>query len=164
MTISQLNALDANDFVKQVGPVFEHSPWVAERAWKYRPFRSLHDLHARMSAEVANAGTGEKLDLLRCHPDLGARARMSESSAKEQAGAGLDQLTPEEFARLQASNDAYKRKFGFPFLYAVKGSGKLQIIQALEARLHSQPDEEFEEALRQVYRIARFRLEDIIEQ
>ena len=161
MTISQLNALGVNDFVDQVGWVFENSSWVARRAWKYRPFASLDDLHTRMTSEVACASTNEKLALLRAHPDLGTRAKVSESSAREQAGAGLDQLTPVEFARLHQCNEAYKQKFGFPFLFAVKGSSKVRIMQALEARLQATPEEEFQEALRQVYRIAHFRLEDL---
>ena len=162
MTILQLNSLGLNDFVDEVGWVFEHSPWVARRAWKHRPFASLDDLHTRMTTEVNCASTNEKLALLRAHPDLGTRAKVSQSSAKEQADAGLDQLTPVEFARLHQYNEAYKTKFGFPFLFAVKGSGKLRIMQALEARLQSTPEEEFQEAMRQVYRIARFRLEDVI--
>ena len=162
MTISQLNALPNNDFVDELGGIFEHSPWVARRAWKHRPFSSIDDLHTRMTADVACASVNEKLALLRAHPDLGTRAKISDSSAKEQAGAGLDHLTPVEFARLHQHNEAYRNKFGFPFLFAVKGSGKLRIMQALEARLQSTPDEEFQEALRQVYRIARFRLDDII--
>jgi len=162
VTILQLNGLPVNDFVEETGWVFEQSPWVARRAWKHRPFASLDDLHGRMVAVVASSSTNEKLALLRAHPDLGTRARISQSSAKEQAGAGLDQLTPVEFARLHQYNEAYKTKFGFPFLFAVKGSGKLRIMQALEARLQSTPEEEFQEALKQVYRIARFRLEEIV--
>ena len=162
MTISQLNALSLNDFVDQVGWVFENSSWVARRAWKHRPFASLDDLHTRMTSEVACASTVEKLALLRAHPDLGSRARISDSSAKEQAGAGLDQLTPVEFARLHQANEAYKAKFGFPFLFAVKGSTKLRILQALDARLQATPEDEYQEALQQVYKIARFRLEEII--
>jgi len=162
VTISQLNALGVNDFAEQVGWVFEHSSWVARRTWKHRPFASLDDLHTRMTGEVACASTVEKLALLRAHPDLGTRAKVSASSAKEQAGAGLDQMSPVEFARLHQLNEAYKEKFGFPFLYAVKGSSKLRIMQSLEARLQSTPEEEFQEALRQVYRIACFRLEEII--
>lgn len=161
MTISQLNALGVNDFVDHLGGVFEHSSWVARRAWKHRPFASLDDLHKRMTSEVEAASTAEKLTLLRSHPDLGARARMSEQSSKEQSSAKLDQMTPVEFARLHHYNEAYKSKFGFPFLLAVKGSTKLRIIQALETRLQSTPEDEFREALQQVYRIARFRLEDI---
>ena len=162
MTVSQLNALSLNDFVRQVGWVFEHSSWVARRAWKHRPFASLDDLHTRMTREVEAASTPEKMGLLRAHPDLGTRAKVSDSSAKEQAGAGLDQLTPVEFARLHQLNEAYKTKFGFPFLYAVKGSTKLRVLQAIEARLQSTPEEEFQEALRQVFRIARFRLEEVV--
>jgi OHCU decarboxylase len=162
VTIAQLNALSLNDFVEKAGWVFEHSPWVARRAWKHRPFQSLDDLHNRMVNEVSCASVTEKLALLRAHPDLGTRAKVSESSAKEQAGAGLDQLSPVEFARLHQANEAYKAKFGFPFLYAVKGSTKFRIIQALDARVQSTPEEEFQEALRQVYKIARFRLEEII--
>ena len=157
-----MNALGSNDFVDQVGWVFEHSSWVARRAWKHRPFASLDDLHKRVCAEVTAASTPEKLALLRAHPDLGARARMSESSVKEQSGAGLDQLTPVEFARLHQYNEAYKTKFGFPFLFAIKGSDKLRILQALETRMQTSPEDEFQEALKQVFRIARFRLEDII--
>jgi 2-oxo-4-hydroxy-4-carboxy-5-ureidoimidazoline decarboxylase len=162
VTTSQLNALSLNDFVDQVGWVFENSPWVARRAWKHRPFASLDDLHTRMNSEVACASTVEKLALLRAHPDLGSRARISDSSAKEQAGAGLDQLTPVEFARLHQANEAYKTKFGFPFLFAVKGSTKFRILQAFDARLQAPPEDEFQEALQQVYKIARFRLEEII--
>jgi OHCU decarboxylase len=161
VTISQANALGLNDFVDQFGGAFEHSPWVARRAWKYRPFASLDDLHKRMSSEVAAASTAEKLALLRAHPDLGARARLSESSSREQTSAGLDQLTPIEFARLHQYNETYKNKFGFPFLFAVKGSNKVRIMKALEARLQASPEDEFQEALQQVYRIARFRLEDV---
>ena len=162
MTISQVNALSVNDFIDQFGGIFEHSSWVARRACKHRPFASLEDLHKRMTAEVAAASTAEKLALLRAHPDLGARARMSESSSKEQSSAGLTQLTPIEFARLHHYNEAYKDKFGFPFLFAVKGSTKLRIMEALEKRLQSSPEDEFQEALQQVFRIARFRLEDMI--
>ena len=162
MTVAQLNALGVNAFVDEIGWVFEHSSWVARRACKYRPFADLDDLHTHLVNEVAAASTPEKLSLLRAHPDLGARARISESSAKEQAEVGLDHLTPIEFARLHQLNEAYKSKFGFPFLFAVKGSTKLRIMQALETRLQATPEEEFQEALHQVYRIARFRLEEII--
>ena len=106
----------------------------------------------------------EQLALLRAHPDLGTRAKISPSSASEQAGAGLDQLTTAEYARLIGLNGAYREKFGFPFLYAVKGSGKFAILEALERRLSSSREEELQEALRQVFRIARFRLESIVDE
>ena len=122
MTIEDLNSLDRAQFVEAVGWVFEHSPWVAERAWAARPFANVDALHGAMVDKWKSASANEQLALLRAHPDLGTRARVSEASAAEQAGAGLDRLTPEEFERLLALNEAYRDKFGFPFLFAVKGS------------------------------------------
>jgi len=162
MILAELNALDCHAFVNAIGWVFEDSPWVAERAWKGRPFASEEALHAAMVARVEAAPFDEKLCLLRAHPDLGVRARMSVASVAEQAGAGLEALTREEFHQLQSWNAEYREKFGFPFLYAVKGSTKLDILKALERRLGSSPEEEFEEALRQVYRIAGFRLREAV--
>jgi 2-oxo-4-hydroxy-4-carboxy-5-ureidoimidazoline decarboxylase len=161
MTIEALNALDRAHFVETVGWVFEHSSWVAERAWAARPFANVDALHGAMVDQVEQASAEEQLALLRAHPDLGTRARVSDASATEQAGAGLDQLTSAEFERLLTLNKAYRDKFGFPFLFAVKGSGKHDILDALERRVLSSRDEECRVALTQVYRIAKFRLESI---
>jgi len=175
LTISELNVKDRGAFVEAVGWVFEGSPWVAERAWKMRPFVSLDALHDAMVSTVAAAPLDEQLALLRAHPDLGAIVGsdprtgtgtsvgpLSGVSAREQADAGLDALTREELDRLRALNAAYREKFGFPFLYAVKGSTKHDVLDAVERRLPSTRDAEQKEALRQVYRIARFRLEGVI--
>ena len=162
MTIAELNAADAAAFVQAVGWVCEHSPWVAERASARRPFAGIDDLHAALLREIAAATRDEQLALLRAHPDLGARIRMSTASVGEQAGAGLDRLSGAEHSRLQQLNTAYRAKFGFPFLYAVKGSTPRQVLAALETRLARDTEVELEEALRQVSRIARFRLEDTI--
>ena len=162
MTIAGLNALDCARFVEMIGWVFEGSPWVAERAWSAKPFRDVDVLHACMVTEVEKARREEQLDLLRAHPDLGTRARLSPASAGEQASAGLDHLAPEEFERLQRLNSAYLARFGFPFLFAVRNATKFDVLDALERRLHSSPEEEYREALRQVYRIAAFRLRDLI--
>ena len=163
MRLDDLNALDQTQFVSAIGHVFEHSPWVAERAWQLRPFVSVDALCQAMNRAVESATNAEKLALLRAHPDLGTRAKVSLSSEREQAGAGLDKLTPEEHATLLRLNTAYKEKFGFPFLYAVKGASKSDILGALGKRLQRTREEEFATALQQVYRIARFRLEEIIE-
>jgi 2-oxo-4-hydroxy-4-carboxy-5-ureidoimidazoline decarboxylase len=163
VTIDQLNNLDQEAFAREAGWVFEHSPWVARRAWLRRPYFSIEDLHGKMTTEVEQASRDEQLALLRAHPDLGSRAGMSSSSTNEQAAAGLDKLNAEEFQRLHRLNKAYTDKFTFPFLFAVKGSDKSEVLKTLERRLESSPEEEFIEALRQVYRIARFRLEAIIE-
>jgi 2-oxo-4-hydroxy-4-carboxy-5-ureidoimidazoline decarboxylase len=162
MTVAELNAKDRSGFVAAVGWAFEDSPWVAERVWEKRPFATLDALHDAMTVVIASASPEEKLALLRAHPDLGARARMSDASVREQGGAGLDTLTRDELDRLRALNTAYREKFGFPFLYAVKGSTKDDILSALERRLPATRDAEQAEALRQVYRIARFRLQEVI--
>ena len=162
-TIDDLNGTDRASFLQAVGWVFEGSPWVAERAWDLRPFASLDALHDAMIATVAAATMVEQLDLLRAHPDLGARVAMTEASTREQSGVGLDTLARDDVDRLQALNKAYREKFGFPFLYAVKGGTKQDVLNALERRLTSARDAEHKEALRQVYLIARFRLEEVVE-
>ena len=162
MTLEDLNTSDREGFVAAVGWIFEHSPWAAERAWSHRPFGSLNALHSAMVAEVSAACPEEQLALLRAHPDLGSRARMTDASTSEQAGAGLDNLTSDEFEQLQQANTAYREKFGFPFLLAVKDSTKHDVLAALATRLPATPDQEFAEALRQVYRIAWFRLQDVV--
>jgi OHCU decarboxylase len=162
MKIGELNVLDQSGFVETVGWVFEHSPWVAQRAWSSRPFAGLDALHAAMMDQVEQATFTEKLTLLQSHPDLGTRARLSPASAGEQTGAGLESLSPSEFEQLHRLNAAYRTRFGFPFLLAVKGSTKHDVLRALQARIESTPEDEFREALRQVSRIARFRLEDLI--
>jgi 2-oxo-4-hydroxy-4-carboxy-5-ureidoimidazoline decarboxylase len=162
MTLDGLNVLDLPAFRDAVGWVFEHSPWVAECAWQNRPFATLAALHEAMVDAVAEAAPAEQLSLIRAHPDLGTRARMSAASEGEQAGAGLDRLTPSEFDRLLRLNAAYREKFGFPFIYAVRGAGKDSILAALETRLAAEPGAERAAALGQIYRIAQFRLESLI--
>ena len=157
-TLDELNACDRAHFVAALGWIFEDSPWVAERAWQRRPFRHVDDLHAAMTSAVAAATPDEQVALLRAHPDLGARARMSRASIGDQAGVGLDRLSDDEFDRLQRLNAAYRQKFGYPFLFAVTGRTTQDILDALTRRLPADPAEEFSEALRQVYRIARIRL------
>ena len=160
MTQRDLNALtekgDREAFVAALGWIFEDAPWVARRAWESRPFPSVAALHEEMVRQVQSATPEEQLALLRAHPDLGTRARMSSASTVEQAGARLDQLTPDECAELQT----YRDKFGFPFLFAVKGSSKADIMEAVRRRISANALAEIAEALAQVYRIAWFRLED----
>jgi 2-oxo-4-hydroxy-4-carboxy-5-ureidoimidazoline decarboxylase len=181
MTLDEVNAKDRSAFIAALGWIFEGSEWVVERAWAKRPFATLDALHDAMTAVVASASSEEQLGLLRAHPELGAvRLKpdttddtpdagsgriqadpVSPASHREQTGASLDTLTRDELNRLTALNAAYRDKFGFPFLYAVKGSTKHDIFGALERRLPSTRDIEQAEALRQVYRIARFRLEEV---
>ena len=164
--MAEVNAMDRDRFVAVFGGVFEHSPWVAERAFAAAPFASGEALHAAMSAVVDGAAAAEQEALIRAHPALAGRAAigtLTEASAGEQRGAGLDRCTPEEYERLQALNTAYRERFGFPFVLAVRGHTRHSIIEAMEARLRNTPAEERREALRQIRRIAAFRLEAIID-
>jgi len=156
MRNDEINALSRVAFVDALGWVFEQSPWVAERAWEHRPFESLEALHKTMIEEVERASPEEQLALLRAHPDLGARTKMSAASTNEQAAAGLDQQTPD--ADLDKLNAQYREKFGYPFLFAVKGTSRSEVIETLHRRLAARPEEEFRESLRQVSRIAWWRL------
>ena len=162
MTLAELNRSDRTRFAAALEGIFEGSSWVAERAWDRRPFSCLEQLHASMAAEVANATADEQLALLCAHPDLGSRVRMSEDSEGEQARAGLDRLNRDAVNRLQRLNAAYREKFGFPFLLAVKGQTADDVLVALERRLGAEREIELVEALTQVYRIAGFRLSDRI--
>jgi len=163
MTLDAVNGLDHDAFVAAFGGIYEHSPWVAERAFPLRPFVSREDLCAKMRRVVEAAPQEEQLALLCEHPDLGTRAKVSASSASEQAGAGLDRLPEEEYGVLTQLNRRYRQKFGFPFICAVKGSDRQAILQALETRCENDAETEFQEALGQVYGIVRFRTGELVE-
>ena len=144
-----------------LGGVFEHSPWVAEKAWIKRPFADITSLHQAMSAVVQEASLEQKLVLIRAHPDLATKASMSTSSVQEQAGTGLDRLTPEEYGRFQSLNQAYKAKFGFPFIVAVRNHTKKSILEAFSSRLGNTSEVELERALTEIEQIAFLRLSQI---
>ncbi|WP_448191079.1 2-oxo-4-hydroxy-4-carboxy-5-ureidoimidazoline decarboxylase [Azospirillum sp. sgz301742] len=159
--------MDRAAFLARFGPVFEHSAWIAEGAWEagLRP-DTAEGLHAAMVAVLRAAPREQRLALLNAHPDLAGklavRGELTAESASEQAGAGLDRCTPAEFQRFTELNDAYKAKFGFPFILAVKGRSRAEILAAFEQRIHNTPEMEFETALAQVERIALLRLKDLL--
>ncbi|MCO7517532.1 2-oxo-4-hydroxy-4-carboxy-5-ureidoimidazoline decarboxylase [Pseudomonas guariconensis] len=159
------STLERDAFVKAFADIYEHSPWVAEKAYDLGQLGELDEieaLHQRMSDILLSASHDEQLALINAHPDLAGKAaiqgELTESSTNEQAGAGIHQCTPEEFARFTELNDAYKAKFKFPFIMAVKGSNRHQILAAFEKRIHNDVDTEFKEALAQINLIALFRL------
>lgn len=164
--LHDLNALAPAKFVEQLAGVFEHSPWVAERVAAQRPFASREQLHAAMCAVVAAATDAEQLALIRAHPRLGLRGRarsdLTRASSQEQRGAGLDEVRPDELARLDALNAAYEEKFSMPFILAVRGHTPESIIARCEARLGSDPRTERTTALEQIGLIAGYRLADMI--
>jgi 2-oxo-4-hydroxy-4-carboxy-5-ureidoimidazoline decarboxylase len=165
-TLESLNRASRDELEQTLGGVFEHSPWVAARAADARPFASVEALHAAMVAVVHRASRQEQLTLLRAHPDLAGRAAragaLTSASASEQSSAGLDRLDDEEYERFGRLNAAYREKFGFPFIIAVRRHDKHQILAAFEARLGNTEAQELETALAQVFMIARFRLAGLI--
>ncbi|PKR49699.1 2-oxo-4-hydroxy-4-carboxy-5-ureidoimidazoline decarboxylase [Thalassospira marina] len=159
------STLAARSFVNLYGGVYEHSPWIAERLAEGGISPALDDpetLAAAMQVIVERATRDEKLALLRAHPDLAGKlalADLTASSRNEQQGAGLDQCSADELVRFSELNDAYKGKFGFPFIFAVKGYHRTDILAAFERRVKNDMDTEFNEALQQVHRIALLRLQ-----
>jgi 2-oxo-4-hydroxy-4-carboxy-5-ureidoimidazoline decarboxylase len=160
-SIEDINKMEKEEFIQKVGWVFEHSPWVASLTWEVMPVKSRDNLLQTMISIVQNAEESKQLALLRAHPDLGTRLQMSEVSQKEQAGVGLDKLTKEEFSVFVSLNEGYVNKFKFPFIMAVKGQTKETILSAMKQRIHNSYEEEYIIALREVYKIAGFRLGDI---
>jgi 2-oxo-4-hydroxy-4-carboxy-5-ureidoimidazoline decarboxylase len=160
--------LSREAFVGEFGPVYEHSPWIAEQAWDAGLTdnqNTADSLHTCLSAIVNAADRDAQLALLRAHPDLAGKlavqGELTVQSTSEQAGAGLDQCTAEEFEEFQDLNDRYKSGFGFPYILAVSGRGRLEILDNFRSRIDNSPEDEFAEALAQVHRIAMIRLTQI---
>ena len=164
LSIDDLNQMAVAEFAATFGDVAEHSPWVAERAACARPFADRDAVAEAFAAALRGAARDEQLAVLRAHPDLAGRAAiagdLSEDSRREQAGAGLDRLTPEEFERFTALNAAYKERFAIPFVFAVKGATAAMILTAFEERSANGREEELKNAIDNVCRIMRFRIED----
>jgi len=169
LTIAQLNAAAPAEAVALLDGIYEHSPWIAERALAARPFRSLAHLKHALVQALAASSADEQIGLIRAHPELAGKAMVSKTltaeSTNEQSKAGLTDCTPEEFAKIQQLNADYNAKFGFPFILAVRGPrgtglAKREIIETFARRLHNHPDFELGEALRNIHRIAEIRLND----
>ena len=160
MSIFNVNAMSPKVFIEAFGDVAEHSPWVAREADASRPFANRESLVKHFETAIRAANHDAQLDLVRAHPDLATKAKLTDDSSKEQAGAGLNTLTADEFARFTDLNIRYKQRFGFPFIFAVKGATKHMILDSFEARVGNDLAVEFETALQQVCRIFRFRIED----
>lgn len=166
MNALQLSQLDQAAFVHALGAVFEHSPWVAERAWSARPFADVAALHHAMVAAMHAADTEQKLALIRAHPELAGKeaqaGTLTADSRGEQASAGLNHCSPDELARLRRLNAAYRDRFGFPFVMAVKHRSRAEILSAMENRLGNSPEVEFATCITEIGKIARFRLDALL--
>jgi 2-oxo-4-hydroxy-4-carboxy-5-ureidoimidazoline decarboxylase len=165
-TLNQLNTVPAEEFIAALSGIFEHSPWVAEVAANQRPFASVDALHHTMSGSVETASIVRQLALINAHPELAGktavRGELTAESTREQNSAGLDQCTQDEFETLLRLNAAYREKFGFPFILAVRGYDRRGIIASFEARMNNNRAEELRASLDQIYKIARLRLDDLI--
>ena len=161
-------ALNRDAFVQTFGAIYEHSPWIAERSYD-KGLSAEHDqieaLQAVMAEVFLSATKEEQLGVIIAHPDLAGRAarsgKLTAESTNEQASAGIDSLTEEEYAEFTELNDAYKARFNFPFIMAVKGSNKHAILAGFKERIHNSPEQEFARALTEINKIAGFRLADM---
>jgi 2-oxo-4-hydroxy-4-carboxy-5-ureidoimidazoline decarboxylase len=158
-----LNAMDSESFGQALGGVFEHSSWIPIAAHAARPFNSIGELHAAMVNVVYQCDSERQLALLRAHPMLAKRGELTEASQAEQGGMGLDRLEAAEAEAFQALNAEYQERFGFPFIIAVRGQpDRATILAALKSRMSNGADRERAAALAEVFKIARFRLDDLV--
>lgn len=165
-SITKLNALDRAAFVAALGHLFEHSPWVADETWPQRPFRDAAHLHATLCATMRAAPHEKQLALIRAHPDLAGRLaqqnKLTAESTREQASAGLNQLSAAELAEFQQLNTTYLARFGFPFIICARLNNRAAILAAMQARATNSPGAEFATALGEIEKIAQLRLNDAL--
>lgn len=160
--LTQLNQMSQGEFTGALGEIWEKTPQIAEKAWHNKPFKDLNALHQAMVAVVDSMSEAEQLTLIKAHPDLGSKAKMANASVQEQAGVGLDRLSESEYRRFRSLNQAYKDKFDFPFIIAVKNHTKESILQAFETRLENNREQEKQQALIEISKIARLRLDSLL--
>lgn len=160
--LDEINGMDRGAFVSVFGNVFEASPWIAEAAWHCIPFESRDDVIEKLCGVVRSAGRDRQLALLRAHPELGARKQLTGHSEDEQKNAGLKDHENSRIELLATLNRQYRDKFGFPFILAVKGLDPGKISGRFQERLENSQEDEFTECLEQVFRIARYRLGDLL--
>jgi 2-oxo-4-hydroxy-4-carboxy-5-ureidoimidazoline decarboxylase len=158
LTIKQLNQMSQEEFTATLGEIWEETPAIAREVWLSKPFSDLKDLYQSMVAIVDRLSETEQLALIKAHPDLGSKTKMAEASVREQAGVGLDRLSESEYQRFQSLNLAYKDKFGFPFIIAVKNLTVEDILEAFTNRLSNSLEREKQQALTEIKKIAHLRL------
>ncbi len=162
LDLDHVNRCPPDEFVSLIGPVFEQSPWIAAAVVDRRPFPSRAALHAALCETVTTATADRQLALIRAHPDLVGRVILTAESAREQAAAGLTDLTPEDIALFDRYNSAYMARFGFPFIICARRNKKAAILRAFPERLAHDRDEEVATALGEIFQIAELRLADLL--
>ena len=161
-SIKKFNKLSKNEFLSIFGNVFEKTEWIAERCHESKPYNNLDELVSKMMKIFENIEKEKHLEILNSHPALAVAKKLTEDSKNEQKNASLNQCTDEEFVEFKKLNEKYKKKFGFPFIIAVKGKNKKEILNSFRQRITNNINLEFEEAKKQVKKIASFRLSEII--
>ncbi|HLZ56217.1 MAG TPA: 2-oxo-4-hydroxy-4-carboxy-5-ureidoimidazoline decarboxylase [Ktedonosporobacter sp.] len=168
LTLQTINNLDQQSFTTALSGLFEGPPWIVSQAWHARPFTSLEHLHKALCQVMYNSSVEQQVALLQAHPDLVGRAALagtlSPASTGEQAAAGLDRLSPAEIATFQQFNQAYRERFGFPFVICARANKKESILAGFAARQHNSRLQEIATALGEVAKICSFRLQDLIEE
>ena len=160
--IKKINSLDKSEFLSIFGNVFEKSKWISEKVFDKKPFKNLESFVSEIIGIYENSDNETILEILNLHPELAVEKKLTTDSEVEQSKANLKQCTPEEFDQFKKLNIEYKKKFNFPFIIAVKGKNKNEILNYFRKRINNSLDEEFLEAKKQVKKIATFRLEEII--
>ena len=160
--IKKINSLDKSEFLSIFGNVFEKSKWISEKSFEEKPFKNLESFISKIIGIYENSDNKTILEILNLHPELAVERKLTANSEEEQNKANLKECTPEEFNEFKKLNIEYKKKFNFPFIIAVKGKNKNEILNYFRKRINNSLDEEFLEAKIQVKKIATFRLEEII--
>ena len=161
-SINKVNNLSKSDFISIFGNVFEKTEWIAAQAYALKPFSNFDELFSKMMEIFENSEKENHLEILNAHPDLVIEKKLTDDSKKEQNSANLNQCSEEEFKEFKELNKRYKKKFGFPFIIAVKGKNRQEILVNFRKRIINTIDLELEEAKQQVKKIATFRLREII--
>ena len=161
-SIDTFNKLNKSEFLSTFGNVFEKTEWIAEKCYDSKPYNNVQELVNKMMEVFENSIKEKHLKILNSHPDLAVKKKLTKESENEQANANLNQCTKEEFEEFNRLNEKYKKKFGFPFIIAVKGKNKNEILNIFRQRITNNINLEFEEAKTQVKKIATFRLSEII--
>ena len=162
INIKKINNLDKSEFLSIFGNVFEKSKWITDKVFDEKPFKNLESFISKIIGIYENSDNKTILEILNLHPELAVEKKLTANSEEEQNKANLKECTPEEFNEFKKLNIEYKKKFNFPFIIAVKGKNKSQILNCFRKRINNSSDEEFLEAKKQVKKIATFRLEEII--
>ena len=161
-SIDTFNKLNKSEFLSTFGNVFEKTEWIAEKCYDSKPYNNVQELVNKMMEVFENSIKEKHLEILNSHPDLAVKKKLTKESENEQANANLNQCTNEEYEEFNKLNEKYKKKFGFPFIIAVKGKNKDEILNSFRQRITNNINSEFEEAKKQVKKIASFRLSEII--